>query len=211
MEMPLVRSLKRGRKLSVEPPTRGLPIAALSESLSGCEMQSLLAPSAVLSAPRAGGWSVRLNQAELRLAQVTQHRQGEWGAWEAPVIDVVCMSSLDLKIPVDQYQYGGRSHSLWFGDIQEAGQYGWFETAFMISPLMSRRAVQNPFSLDPGTEAAKAIWSGMAEFQVAWPFTPLIIRLVLCDVVGEGHVRMLPLSPHASHRHFFEARRSPQT
>jgi serine/threonine-protein kinase len=88
---------------------------------------------------------------------------------------VVSTASLNLRIPPNRYEYEGRSHSLWFGDIQQAGNYAWFETAFMISPLIPRRARQNPFALEPGEEAAKAVWQGMAEVQLAWPFTPLVI------------------------------------
>jgi hypothetical protein len=36
-------------------------------------------------------------------------------------------------------------------------------------------AAQEPFALAPGAEVAKAAWSGMAEYQVAWPFTPLVV------------------------------------
>ena len=133
------------------------------------------APAAVPSAGRGGSWSLRLSQAELRLSLVSQHARGAWGGWQAPTFDVVCVAFLDLKIPANRHQYEGRSHSLWFGDIQQAGSYGWFETAFMISPLVPKRGRQNPFALGPGEEAAKAVWAGMAEFQVAWPFTPLVV------------------------------------
>jgi eukaryotic-like serine/threonine-protein kinase len=133
------------------------------------------ASSATVSASQRDSWSIRLNQAELTLSGVSSHQQGAWGGWEAPRFDVVCVASLNLMIPLNQYEYEGRSHSLWFGDIQQPGDYSWFETAFMISALVPRRARQNPFALDPGEEAAKAVWTGMAEFQVAWPFTPLII------------------------------------
>jgi hypothetical protein len=45
------------------------------------------------------------------------------------------------------------------------------ETAFMFSPLLARQGRQEPFALDPGEESAKALWQGIAEYQVAWPFT----------------------------------------
>lgn len=44
----------------------------------------------------------------------------------------------------------------------------------MASPLMPYRTRVAPVALDPGEDAAKAVWSGMAEVQLAWPFTPLI-------------------------------------
>ncbi len=133
------------------------------------------APAATLSASQGGSWSIRLNLAELRLSPVTRHRPGDWGGWQAPAFDVVSTASLDLKIPANQSQYEGRTHSLWFGDIQHAGSYGWFESAFMITPGIPWRGRQNPFALDPGEESAKAVGPGMAEYQVAWPFTQLIV------------------------------------
>ncbi len=45
----------------------------------------------------------------------------------------------------------------------------------MVSPLTPKRSSQNPFALNPGEEAAKAVWIGVSEFEVAWPFTSLDI------------------------------------
>jgi len=44
---------------------------------------------------------------------------------------------------------------------------------FLIHPMIPRRAPQDPFALPPGVNAGKAVGVGMAEFQVAWPFTEL--------------------------------------
>jgi serine/threonine-protein kinase len=55
----------------------------------------------------------------------------------------------------------------------EKQRFQWLETAFMVSPMVPRRGRQNPFSLDPGVESAKAFWRGAAEFQPAWSWTPL--------------------------------------
>lgn len=74
-------------------------------------------------------------------------------------------------MPPDHYGYEGRSHSLWYCDAQEAGRYQWFETAFMLLAFTGKMARQDPFSLDPGEEAARAVRSGIADIQVAWPFT----------------------------------------
>lgn len=108
----------------------------------------------------------------MTLSQPQQIPPDPW-QWEAPPIDVVAYASLSLRIPRDRYEYEGRSHSLWFCDARAAGEYGWFEVAFMVSPLIPSRGRQNPFALDPGEAAAKALWTGMAEFQLAWPFTRL--------------------------------------
>jgi serine/threonine protein kinase len=134
------------------------------------------APAADARGGRAGEWTLRIANAELRLASVNRRdRESGWGGWSAPSFDVVAYSSINLRVRGGEGQYEGRSHALWFGDIQEPSQFAWFETAFMFSPLLRRSATQEPFSLDPGEEAAKAVWTGMAEYQVAWPFTPLVI------------------------------------
>lgn len=43
----------------------------------------------------------------------------------------------------------------------------------LLHALGAQRSKVDPFSLEPGTEAAKAVWNGMAEYQPAWPFTKL--------------------------------------
>lgn len=128
------------------------------------------APAAVASAGRGEGWTLKLNRAELTLSAMKRH-----GVGQVAVFDVVCSAALSLTIPPNQYGYSGRSHSLWFGDVQVADQYGWYETAFWFNPLMQRSSRQTPFSLDPGAEAARAVGPGMNEFQVGWPFTPLVV------------------------------------
>jgi serine/threonine-protein kinase len=116
-----------------------------------------------------------MNQAELKMSHASRHAAGKWGRGQAPAFDVIATASLNLRIPPDRHEYEGRSHSLWFCDAREAGRFLWHETAFMISAWIPRRARQNPFALDPGEEAGVAVGSGMAEFEVAWPFTPLVI------------------------------------
>ncbi len=45
----------------------------------------------------------------------------------------------------------------------------------MMAGYSAQRGRQNPFALDPGTAAAKALWRGMSDFQIAWPFNPLTV------------------------------------
>lgn len=124
---------------------------------------------------RSGGWTLRLNQAEFRFAVTGKTSPNPWGSWTPPAFDVIGHSALGIRFPADYRQYEGRGHSLWYGDVQEVGRYHWFETAFMVAGFIPQRGSQDPFSLNPGEESAKAVGSGMAEYQVAWPFTPLII------------------------------------
>jgi hypothetical protein len=42
-----------------------------------------------------------------------------------------------------------------------------------VDPI-AQQGRQDPFALTPGTEAAKAVWHGIAEWQLAWPFTPVV-------------------------------------
>jgi eukaryotic-like serine/threonine-protein kinase len=126
------------------------------------------APAALPCAGRGGGRALSLGQAELELLPVVETPPNPWD-WEPPAFDVIAQSGIILRIPTDQSGYEGRSHSLWFCDAREAERYQWFETAFMIMPLVPRTPKKNPFGLPPGRDAAKALWKGMAEFQLAWP------------------------------------------
>ena len=77
----------------------------------------------------------------------------------APVFEVISHSALSVTFPRTRYpEYAGRSHSLWgLCDAQETGRYQWFETAFMISPLIPRMSEEDPFALNPGGDAAQAV------------------------------------------------------
>jgi eukaryotic-like serine/threonine-protein kinase len=141
------------------------------------------APLASFSVGLDIGWTVRLNQAEMRLAPPVATSPQPWGSWSPPAFEVVAHSGLSIQIPSNRYGYEGRSHSLWYCDAREPGKYQWFETAFMISPLIPRQSSQNPFALDPSENAAKAIGPSMAEWQVAWPFTVVSIG-DLDDFIG---------------------------
>ncbi|HEY3116705.1 MAG TPA: serine/threonine-protein kinase [Chloroflexota bacterium] len=133
------------------------------------------APAASVSSNRSGGWSARLNQAQLEFDPPTRTATNPWGRWTPPAFDVIAHAAIGIRIPPNSYEYEGRVHSLWFCDAQEAGRYQWFETAFMVSAFIAKRGRQDPFAMNPGEESAKAVWNGMAEWQVAWPFTPLAV------------------------------------
>lgn len=133
------------------------------------------APTARVTQDRRGrGFVVRLGDATLTMTGPDGGTPVTWGGWDPPAFDVVSFGEIRIDIPIDRSEYAGRSHSLWYGDVQVAGQYGWFEVAFMVSPLMPYRTKLSPAALDPGEDAAKAVWSGMAEVQLAWPFSPLV-------------------------------------
>ena len=134
------------------------------------------APSASAGSPVRGGWQLELGSAKLNVVQPEDLVTNDWGGWDPPAFDVVLSTEINLRVPPNPSEYEGRSHSLWYCDAERDGEYAWYETAFMISAMIARRGRQNPFALPPGEESAKALWSGIAEFQIAWPFTRLTIR-----------------------------------
>jgi serine/threonine-protein kinase len=128
------------------------------------------APSAELVKTQRGGFSVSLGNASLNIGSVEQEKVDVWGHWR-PVFEVIAHATIDVRIPQNKLMYEGRSHSLWFCDAQEPGVLQWYETAFMFSPLLTRRSPQDPFALPPGVESGEALSPAMGSFQVAWPFT----------------------------------------
>lgn len=138
---------------------------------------STAAPSAEVHQER-DWWTLSLNGAQLELGKTTPVAMNAWQWFEPPAFDVIAWTYLVLRIAPDRFGYEGRSHSLWYCDAKDAGYYQWFETAFMISPLMRRSARINPFAQEPNENSAKALWNGGSEFQLAWPFTPVDVGAV---------------------------------
>jgi hypothetical protein len=134
------------------------------------------APAAAVAQIPARGWKASLAAAEFGLSHPVAQPQPDWGGWQPPAIDLVSHATITIVFPPDRFGYEGRSHSLWYCDAKQEGDYGWFETAFMHTPMTHRQSHgQDPFALSPGNASAKALWSGMAEYQVAWPFTRLVV------------------------------------
>jgi eukaryotic-like serine/threonine-protein kinase len=101
--------------------------------------------------------NISLGTAQLELVPIAMTALNPW-EWEAPTFDVVAHAGIILRIPQDRYDFEGRCH--WYCDAFEAGRYEWIETAFMITSMVPRMTVIRPFMLDPGPEAAKALWVG---------------------------------------------------
>ena len=139
----------------------------------------LLNDQVLLNAPAAQKlgttlqWSWPLNEAILSVAPSRMAQQRLDTGTNPPPFEVVAYSGITLRIKPDEYRFEGRSHSLWYCDAHKAGVFRWYETAFMISPLISKRGVLDPFALDPDQEAFVALSPVMAEYQVAWPFIPI--------------------------------------
>lgn len=95
-------------------------------------------------------------------------------------LDVVTHAALSLSISAKRYGCEGRSHSLWYCDPFEEDRFGWYEVAFMHSPLLQRTSSMAPFALPPGPDAARTLFPGMDVMHLAWPFT----RLTVGDLAG---------------------------
>ena len=158
--------------------------------------------------PLMRAWS--LNEAVLIVEPVMT--VGSQSAEGSP-FEVVVYSSVFVRIRPDAYGYEGRSHSLWYCDAQEDGVFRWYETAFMINPLISRPVPFDPFAFNPGRDAYGALSRGMQEYQPAWPFAPIDlgdeddfierwIRWFAAAAQGKlDHPRMMPeRSPEGSWR-----------
>ncbi|WP_307628702.1 serine/threonine-protein kinase [Streptomyces turgidiscabies] len=134
------------------------------------------APSAEVRRGNQGGWTVRIEDAQLTLSGPRETAPEVWRTTSTPApFDVIASATLSLKVPANYHGYEGRSHSLWYADAQTEGQYQWFETAFMDSPLRGTARTMEPFALDPHHESRAAVRPGMMMHQVAWPFIPLVI------------------------------------
>ena len=127
--------------------------------------------SAAEATPPARGWTIKLGEASLNFGPAFETSASPW-MWEPPAFDVVAHAQVSVTIPIRQ-NYGGRSHSLWYCDAREEGRFQWFETAFMVTPVIPERGILDPFALDPGEDAAQALWRGLGSHQVAWPFEPV--------------------------------------
>jgi eukaryotic-like serine/threonine-protein kinase len=120
----------------------------------------------------AKDWALRLGTASIGMDPAKRSSSTAWGAWR-PVFDVVAFAEIGITIPEDRHGYTGRTHSLWYCDAELAGAYRWFETAFMVGAVMPRTTRTVPFAFAPSESAGKALSPGLAEWQLAWPFTPI--------------------------------------
>lgn len=129
--------------------------------------------------PAVGAFRADLMGASLSLDSPDLDPGAPWGDAQQPVFDVIAHGSVRVvcrpDLPWGRHSgYVGRSHPLYFCDAVTAGKDDWFETAFMTSPLLTPRAKGEPFDLGPAGAAARALCPGMADYQVAWPFTALV-------------------------------------
>jgi hypothetical protein len=136
-------------------------LAALANEASAGEVQH----------GNAGGWIFTLGHATLGLSAVQLAAPEAWQGNSAPRFDVIASATMIVRVPPNRSGYQGRSHSLWFCDAKVAGQYRWYETAFMTTLGLGEDV--EPFALSPDGSARGAVGPSTDVRQVAWPFTAL--------------------------------------
>jgi hypothetical protein len=128
-----------------------------------------------VTAGKDGAWTMELGMVRLSMSEPKiVSPQGHTLKFEA-----ISCAFISLRFPPDYLGYEGRSHALWYGDVQTEGEFHWFETAFIKSfaVVRSGQPSAHPYALAAGPAASKAIeGGGMAgPDQLAWPFTAVNI------------------------------------
>jgi serine/threonine-protein kinase len=77
-----------------------------------------------------------------------------------------------VRVLLDNQQWGGRAHSLWYCDAAQEGVFRWFETAFFD---VSGGQKVFPFPLPPhkAVEPLEYRFLSDRRVRVAWPFMPM--------------------------------------
>ncbi|GAP53666.1 hypothetical protein AHiyo6_02310 [Arthrobacter sp. Hiyo6] len=153
------------------------------ERISKEVLETLLdsATAATVVRGEHGDWVLLLGRAKLALNRPVRNSLGRgipsvsWGTKPAP-FEVVSAAVITLTCGSPVRGYRGRSHSLWYGDVQNESQFGWYETAFMDSVwTVAPEAIQSyesPYGLSPTDKAVLALTTNTAT-QLAWPFMEL--------------------------------------
>lgn len=130
------------------------------------------APSALIK--RSPYVTIQLGTGVLSIDSPVSAPAGCLKAFGGPAaFDVIAYSSIKVSQPRDRFGHEGRSHALWFCDAHEEGVYRWFETAFMIYPLIPKISFVNPFAFSPtDKKAAEAFAPSTTEYQIAWEPLP---------------------------------------
>lgn len=120
-----------------------------------------------------GYWLLQFGQASLMFSQMDRHPDMSMFSDNEP-FTVLANASIILQQKGGRNpRYPGRSHALWYGDIQQRGEFHWFETAFMQNGGLVPTDRLVPFDASFETDAAINAIRGGGQYLVAWPFTVL--------------------------------------
>ncbi|WP_228002371.1 serine/threonine-protein kinase [Nocardia australiensis] len=111
-------------------------------------------------------------------ALLTFKKPAEVKANDELPFDVVSVGALTVEMPSVTDRWAGRSHSLWYCDAQQPGEYYWYETAFHSMSFgggYAKRYRLEPYSRDPqDRDTLLALQRVMHTEQVAVSFTALV-------------------------------------
>jgi serine/threonine-protein kinase len=113
---------------------------------------------------------LELGNARLNISEPTEVK-GSQEEHRMP-FTVIAYAEIALLAP-GSHGYRGRSHSLWYCDLEEEGRFAWYELAFMNSPLLGQMSTIAPFCQSP-VEGAVAIQPVMGTKQLAWTPTKVV-------------------------------------
>ncbi|MGL5862026.1 MAG: hypothetical protein ACRCY9_12315 [Phycicoccus sp.] len=145
--------------------------AAMFSSLAQPLLETVEDQAPVAVIDRAAGGGSMMFVAELRETRLVLSRPAPVDQWQGP-FDVVASAVVTVNSRRLTQGWAGRSHSLWYCDAQAAGEYAWFEMAFMGSPLLGHGSPVEPFSLTP-SEGSVAFSGVMGTTQLAWPVSEI--------------------------------------
>lgn len=120
----------------------------------------------------ADDWALRLGDASIGMDPAKPISQDSFGRW-APAFDIIAVAAIGINIPPGHDNYHGRSHSLWYGDMQDAGTYRWFEMGFRASSWIARSTKHVPAAMEPNEDSGKAFANGITEWSLARPVVPI--------------------------------------
>ncbi len=144
--------------------------STLLESIGNRVRESIQdhAPSAVIDLDEGG--EAMLFVASLRGAKLGMSRPTLSDRWDGP-FDVISEAVITVN-PVQSVRgYAGRTHSLWFCDAFNEGQFAWYELAFMEFAFKPQPA-RVPFAL-AARIARDAFTKVIGTAQLAWPLDEL--------------------------------------
>ncbi|WP_330275145.1 serine/threonine protein kinase [Lentzea sp. NBC_00516] len=120
----------------------------------------------------ANGLRVGVGKALLSLNWLSRV-DNPWEDWDGVPFDVVACTEISVEMPANRLGYEGRSHSLWYCDVEQAGRFQWYETGFMAFSLNETASV-TPFSMRPSREIGMALSGVSGRWRHAWPFLPVV-------------------------------------
>lgn len=129
--------------------------------------------SAAISRTLGHTWSWTLGQAQLSIDLPQEAYFSSESVEHRANFRVIAYARIGVSVNAPNSTYKGRSHSLWYCDVQESGVFRWYETAFRSSGLSRVPRTTEPFDLPPNRDSFLAHSNVMHTVDVAMPFVAI--------------------------------------